>query len=69
MTKEEIESVGWSFMDASEALLKYPLDQMKEGYNKMKDGEEVYMVKAPALECGRFYRPNSGTPTDLTKSP
>ena len=36
-------------MDASEALLKYPLDQMKEGYNKMKDGEEVYMVKAPAL--------------------
>ena len=34
MTKEEIESVGWSFMDASEALLKYPLDQMKEGYNK-----------------------------------
>ncbi len=49
MTKEEIESVGWSFMDASEALLKYPLDQMKEGYNKMKDGEEVYMVKAPAL--------------------
>lgn len=49
MTKEEIENVGWEFMDASEALLKYPADQMKEGYNLMEDGEEVYMVKAPAL--------------------
>ena len=49
MTREEIESVGFAWGDLEEALRRYPIDKMKDGWNMMPDGEEVYYISNPAL--------------------
>ena len=49
MTREEIESVGFAWGDLEETLRRYPIDKMKDGWNMMPDGEEVYYISNPAL--------------------
>lgn len=49
MTREEIESVGFVWGDLDEALRRYPIDKMTDGWNMMPDGEEVYYISNPAL--------------------
>ena len=49
MSREEIESVGLAYGDLEEALRRYPADKMKDGWNMMPDGEEVYYISNPAL--------------------
>lgn len=49
MTMEEIESVGFAWGDLEEALRRYPIERMKDGWNWMPDGEEVYYISNPAL--------------------
>ena len=49
MTREEIESVGFAWGDLDEVLRRYPIDKMKDGWNMMPDGEEVYFISNPAL--------------------
>ena len=49
MTREEIESVGFAWGDLDEALRRYPIDKMTDGWNMMPDGEEVYYISNPAL--------------------
>ena len=49
MTREEIESVGFEYGDLDEALARYPAEKMKDGWNIMPDGEEVYYISNPAL--------------------
>ena len=49
MTREEIESVGFAWGDLEEALRRYPIERMKDGWNWMPDGEEVYYISNPAL--------------------
>ena len=49
MTREEIESVGFAYGDLEEALRRYPIDNMTDGWNTMPDGEEVYYISNPAL--------------------
>lgn len=49
MTREEIESVGFAWGDLVEALRRYPIDKMTDGWNMMPDGEEVYYISNPAL--------------------
>lgn len=49
MTREEIESVGFAWGDLEEALKRYPIERMKDGWNTMPDGEEVYYISNPAL--------------------
>ena len=49
MTREEIESVGFAWGDLDEALRRYPIDKMKDGWNMMPEGEEVYYISNPAL--------------------
>ena len=36
-------------MDVEEALKRYPVTSMEDGWQVMEDGEEIYVVKAPAL--------------------
>jgi len=48
ISKEEIESVHYQYADLDETLARYPLDQMKEGFNTMPDGEEVYFIQTPS---------------------
>lgn len=49
MSREEIESVGFNYGNLDEALALYPADKMKDGWNTLPDGEEIYYVSNPAL--------------------
>ena len=58
LTSEQISSIGFEPYDLSEALARYPADQMRDGWNKLPDGEQVYYISNPALglwaEATRF---------------
>ena len=49
MTKEEIEKVNFKYIDIGEAMRKYNPQTLKDGWNKMPDGEEIYYISAPAM--------------------
>ena len=49
MSKEEIESVGYQWADYDEISGRYDPAALKEGWNVMPDGEEIYYVGTPAL--------------------
>ena len=48
LTKKDIESVNYNYLDLSETLKKYPIEKMKYGFNIMDDGEEIYFINSPA---------------------
>lgn len=48
LTREEIESVGYAYMDVGEALRRYDPAKMREGWNTMPDGEEVFFISTPS---------------------
>ena len=49
MSREEIESVGFAYGSLDEMLSRYPLETLKDGWNTMPDGEEIYYISNPAL--------------------
>ncbi|MEE6294815.1 lactate racemase domain-containing protein [Georgenia wangjunii] len=48
LSREEIESVGYGYMDLAEALERYDPAVMKDGWNTMPDGEQVYYISTPS---------------------
>jgi nickel-dependent lactate racemase len=48
LTKTEIEQVNYRYVPLNEALAKYPPTKMKEGWNIMPDGEEVFFISTPS---------------------
>lgn len=49
LSKEDINSVGYEWLDYEEAAARYDPDTLKDGWNVLEDGEEIYFVKTPAL--------------------
>ena len=49
LSKEEIESVGYQWADYNEITKRYNPETLKEGWNVLPDGEEIYFVGTPAL--------------------
>ena len=49
LTREEIESVGFQWGDINEMMRKYDPSRLKEGFNRLPDGEEIYYISSPAL--------------------
>lgn len=49
MSKEEIESVGYQWINYYEAEKRYDPKTLKDGVNTTADGEELYYVGTPAL--------------------
>lgn len=49
VTKEEVEGIGYEHMDYYEAVKRYDIHMLPDGHHVMPDGEEIYVVKAPAL--------------------
>lgn len=49
VTKEEIESVNFTYADLNEMMKKYDPNVLKDGFNKTKDGEEIFYISNPAL--------------------
>lgn len=55
MSKKEIENVGFKYMDVNEALKIYNPDELKDGWQTMPDGEEIYFIRNPATGLWRLH--------------
>jgi len=49
LTKEEIESVGFNYGDYDEMTARYNPENLKDGYNTMPGGEEIFYISNPAI--------------------
>jgi nickel-dependent lactate racemase len=49
LSKQEIESVNFKYHDLAEMKNKYYPGKLKDGVNRMADGEEIYYISNPAL--------------------
>jgi hypothetical protein len=49
LTKDEIESVNFKYADLREMTKIYNPETLKEGYNTMPDGEEIFFISNPAI--------------------
>ena len=48
LSRAEIEQVGYEYADVTEMLKRYDPAVMKEGWNTMPDGEEVFYIGTPS---------------------
>jgi len=48
LSKEEIESVNFSYLDYDEAMELYSPAKLKNGFNKLSNGEEIYFISTPS---------------------
>jgi nickel-dependent lactate racemase len=48
LTRQEIESVGYGYMDVDQALARYDPAVMADGWNTMPDGEKVFFISTPS---------------------
>jgi nickel-dependent lactate racemase len=49
LTKEEIESVGFRWDDIDRIMKTYRIETLKNGFNTLPDGEEIFFISNPAL--------------------
>jgi len=48
LSREEIESVNFGYMDLAEASERYPADRLRNGFNVLPNGEEIYFISTPS---------------------
>ena len=49
LTEREIEGVNFGYADLGQMMGRYNPKTLKEGYNKLSDGEEIFFISNPAL--------------------
>ncbi len=49
LTQQEIESVGFKYEDIDEVTTKYNPAKLKDGFNTMPNGEEIFYISNPAI--------------------
>jgi nickel-dependent lactate racemase len=49
LTRQEIEGVGFKYADFDEVTAKYDPAKLKDGFNTMPDGEEIFYISNPAI--------------------
>src|ERR1035437_5313681 len=54
LTQAEIESVGFKYAPLAEMTKKYDPKVLKDGYNILPDGEEIFYISNPALGLWAF---------------
>jgi nickel-dependent lactate racemase len=54
LTQDEIESVGFNYATLEAMRAKYNPDTLKEGYNTLPDGEEIFFISNPAVGLWAF---------------
>ncbi len=54
ISKEEIESVNFNYADLDEMMNKYNPKKLKDGFNTMPDGEEIFYISNPAIGLWAF---------------
>lgn len=54
LTRDEIEGVGFKYADIDDITKKYNPAQLKDGFNTLPDGEEIFYVSNPAIGLWAF---------------
>lgn len=49
ISKEEIENVNYAYADLNKMIKIYDPQKLKDGFNKMPDGEDIFYISNPAL--------------------
>ena len=49
ISQKEIEDAHFGYMPLAQALQRYPIDQLQDGFQKTQDGEEFFYLSNPAL--------------------
>lgn len=49
ISREEIEGVNFKYMPLDKALEKYNPEKLKDGFNTLDDGEEIFFISNPAI--------------------
>jgi len=49
LTKEEVEAVNFNYLPIEEAVKTYDPARLKDGFNRLDNGEEVFYISKPAL--------------------
>lgn len=49
LTREEVESVGYTYGDLDKLQQRYPIAELADGWNRDADGEEFFFIRNPAL--------------------
>ena len=49
MTQDAVRSVGFEAGDLDAMMKQYNPDQLRDGYNKLPNGEELFYISNPAL--------------------
>jgi hypothetical protein len=49
LTRQEIESVNFKYADLKVMMNKYNPSLLKDGFHKLADGEEFYLISNPAV--------------------
>lgn len=49
LSRQEVEGVNYNYAHPDEILKRYDPEKLKDGFNTMDDGEEIYYISNPAL--------------------
>ena len=49
LSKDEVEGAAFDFMPPEDAIKKYAPEKLKQGYNTLPDGDEIFFIENPAL--------------------
>ena len=49
LSREEIESVNYRYTDLEEMMARYRPENLRDGFNTLPDGEEIFYISNPAL--------------------
>jgi len=49
LSREEIQQAGYGWEDYGKAVSAYRPETLKDGWNTLENGEEIYFVRTPAL--------------------
>ena len=55
LSREEIESVNYKFANLAEMMARYNPQKLKDGFNIMADGEEIYYISNPAVGLWAYF--------------
>ena len=54
LTREEVEGVNFQFSSLQNGLAAYPPEKLKDGFNELPGGEQIYYISNPALGLWSF---------------
>jgi hypothetical protein len=54
LTRQEIEGVGFKYVPIEEMTARYNPAKLKDGFNMMPDGEEIFYISNPAIGLWAF---------------